>query len=107
MGLAHSPKIVTDGLSFMYDTGSGKSYKGKPTTIYGDPFPTDTTLPGAFHWSYEYDHEIVDAPITGHFLSNRKWVKSTRDTTGSKSFIYKQFVYSGEHVYVFLLCLFR
>ncbi len=32
MGLAHSPKIVTDGLSFMYDTGSGKSYKGEPTT---------------------------------------------------------------------------
>ena len=30
MGLAHSPKIVTDGLSFMYDTGSGKSYKGEP-----------------------------------------------------------------------------
>ena len=35
MGLAHSPKIVTDGLSFMYDTGSGKSYKGEPTTNYG------------------------------------------------------------------------
>ncbi len=32
MGLAHSPKIVTDGLSFIYDTGSGKSYKGEPTT---------------------------------------------------------------------------
>ena len=30
MGLAHSPKIVTDGLSFIYDTGSGKSYKGEP-----------------------------------------------------------------------------
>ena len=32
MGLAHSPKIVTDGLAFIYDTGSGKSYKGEPTT---------------------------------------------------------------------------
>jgi len=32
MGLAHSPKIVTNGLSFMYDTGSGKSYRGEPTT---------------------------------------------------------------------------
>ena len=31
MGLAHSPKIVTDGLAFIYDTGSGKSYKGEPT----------------------------------------------------------------------------
>ena len=35
MGLAHSPKIVTDGLAFIYDTGSGKSYKGEPTTNYG------------------------------------------------------------------------
>ena len=92
----------------MYDTGSGKSYKGEPTTIYGDPFPTDTTLPGGFNWSYEYDHEIVDAPITGHFLSNRKWIKSTRDTTGSRRvlFINNSFT-SREHVYVFLLCLFK
>ncbi len=37
MGLAHSPKIVTDGLAFIYDTGSGKSYKGEPTTnLYGN-----------------------------------------------------------------------
>ena len=27
-----SPNIITDGLVFMYDTGSGKSYKGEPTT---------------------------------------------------------------------------
>jgi len=27
-----SPNIITDGLAFMYDTGSGKSYKGEPTT---------------------------------------------------------------------------
>ena len=36
MGLAHSPKIVTDGLSFMYDTGSGKSYKGEPAVNLWD-----------------------------------------------------------------------
>jgi len=35
MALSHSPKIVTDGLVFMYDTGDGKSYKGEPTTNYG------------------------------------------------------------------------
>ena len=30
---AHAnPDITTDGLVFMYDTGSGKSYKGEPTT---------------------------------------------------------------------------
>ena len=29
-----SPNIITDGLAFMYDTGSGKSYKGEPTINY-------------------------------------------------------------------------
>ena len=101
MGLAHSPKIVTDGLSLMYDTGSGKSYKGEPTTIYGDPFPTDTILPVGFHWSYEYDHEIVDAPITGHFLSNRKWIKSTRDTTGSRRVLFINNSFTAGSTYTF------
>ena len=33
MGLAHSPKVVTDGLVFACDMGNtGKSWKGKPTT---------------------------------------------------------------------------
>ena len=32
MALSHSPKIVTDGLVFMYDTGNRKSYPGEPTT---------------------------------------------------------------------------
>jgi len=35
MALSHSPKIVTDGLVFMYDTGNRKSYPGEPTTNYG------------------------------------------------------------------------
>ena len=101
MGLAHSPKIVTNGLSFMYDTGSGKSYRGEPTTIYGDPFPSETTLPGGFYWSYEYDHEIVDAPITGHFLSNRKWIKSTRDTTGSRRVLFINNSFTAGSTYTF------
>lgn len=32
MGLAHSPKIVTDGLVFAIDTGNDKSYKGPVMT---------------------------------------------------------------------------
>ena len=33
MGLAHSPKVVTDGLVFYYDTGNtDKSWKGPPVT---------------------------------------------------------------------------
>lgn len=35
MGLAHSPKIVTNDLVFLYDMGNPqKSWKGKPTTNY-------------------------------------------------------------------------
>ena len=34
MATSYSPKIITDGLAFMYDTGSGKSYKGEPTINY-------------------------------------------------------------------------
>ena len=42
MGIAYSPKIVTDGLVFYYDMGNTqKSWKGKPTTNFisslGDP----------------------------------------------------------------------
>ena len=31
MAFAHSPKIVTDGMVFYYDTGNSKSYIGEPT----------------------------------------------------------------------------
>ena len=31
MAFAHSPKIVTDGMVFYYDTGNSKSYAGEPT----------------------------------------------------------------------------
>jgi len=39
---AHAnPDIVTDGLAFIYDTGSGKSYKGEPTVnVVANPLPT-------------------------------------------------------------------
>jgi hypothetical protein len=31
MATSYSPKIITDGLVFMYDTDDGKSFKGEPT----------------------------------------------------------------------------
>jgi hypothetical protein len=34
MATSYSPKIITDGLVFMYDTDDGKSYKGEPTTNF-------------------------------------------------------------------------
>jgi hypothetical protein len=36
MAFAHSPKIVTDGMVFYYDTGNSKSYKGEPTVNTAD-----------------------------------------------------------------------
>ena len=38
MAFAHSPKIVTDGMVFYYDTGNSKSYAGEPTVnLHPDP----------------------------------------------------------------------
>lgn len=34
MGLAHSPRIVTDGLVLAYDAGNSKSYPGSGTTCF-------------------------------------------------------------------------
>lgn len=34
MATSYSPKIIRDGLAFMYDTNDGKSYKGEPTINY-------------------------------------------------------------------------
>ena len=91
-----------ENLVFGYDLGDvSNSYKGEPTTIYGEPFPTETTLPAGFYWSYEYDHEIVDAPISGHFLSNKKWIKSTRDTTGSTRVLFINNSFTAGSTYTF------
>jgi hypothetical protein len=34
MGLAHSPRIVTDGLVVALDAGNTKSYPGSGSTLY-------------------------------------------------------------------------
>ncbi len=34
MATSYSPKIITDGLAFMYDTNDSKSYRGEPTINY-------------------------------------------------------------------------
>ena len=67
-----------ENLVFGYDLGdSVNSYKGEPTTNLVDAFP-DVSLPSGFYWTYEYSASISDSPISGHFLSNRKWVKLTK-----------------------------
>lgn len=83
--------LIEDSVVFGYDTNFGvadnntatRFYQGKPSTPLRGTFPSGTTLPSGYVWTYEYDNVVVDAPITNHFLSNQKWVRSTRDTTGS------------------------
>lgn len=82
--------LIEDSVVFGYDTNFGvadnntatRFYQGKPSTPLRGTFPSGTTLPSGYVWTYEYDNVVVDAPITNHFLSNQKWVRSTRDTTG-------------------------
>ena len=91
-----------ENLVFGYDTGDTvNSYKGEPTEPLRGTFPTDTELPTGYHWTYEYDHEIVDAPVSGHFLSNKKWIKSTRDTTGSRRVLFLNNSFTSGSTYTF------
>ena len=46
---AHAnPDIVTDGLAFIYDTGSGKSYKGEPTVNLTSDSPSQNGWNGTY-----------------------------------------------------------
>lgn len=91
-----------DNLVFGYDTGDTvNSYKGEPTEPLRGTFPTDTEFPTGYHWNYEYDHEIVDAPVSNHFLSNKKWIKSTRDTTGSRRVLFLNNSFTSGSTYTF------
>ena len=68
MGLGHLPKIATDGLVFMYDTGDGgKSYKGEPTTnLVTNPNFSTGDLTG---WS-STSTSNSDVDIAGVFSEN-------------------------------------
>ena len=48
MATAYSPKIITDGLVFMYDTDDGKSYKGEPTENLTSDSPSQNGWNGTF-----------------------------------------------------------
>ena len=85
MGLAHSPKIVTDGLSFMYDTGSGKSYPGEPVVnIWSEQYGGDVNLRGSWDRPNAYNGDITESVYTGGTWSgNRIWeVLHTAGTSG-------------------------
>lgn len=91
-----------ENLVFGFDLGDAhNSYKGEPTTPLRDAFPTDTALPTGYHWTYEYGFEIVDAPVSNHFLSKKKWIKGVRDTTGSRRILFLNYSFTSGSTYTF------
>lgn len=64
MGLAHSPKIVTDGLAFAIDTGNDKSYKGPVMTNVLNQI-TQIGTGTANGYSFAASTESVSIPTVG------------------------------------------
>lgn len=64
MGLAHSPKIVTDGLVFALDTGNDKSYKGPVMTNIANQI-TQIGTGTANGYSFTASTESVSIPTVG------------------------------------------
>ena len=109
MATSGGPKIEREGLVFGFDTGYGiadtstatRFYKGEPLSNEREVFHNQSSLPTDYVWTYEYDHTIVDAPIKGHPLSGYKWIKSTRDTTGSSRVLFLNNSFTAGRTYTF------
>ena len=88
MGLAHSPKIVTDGLAFIYDTGSGKSYKGEPTANLINQMIGTTTIsyPEIVYISTATETNVADSSAPGGQYS-----RFTGNTDSSNNQLYSRF----------------
>jgi hypothetical protein len=78
MGLAHSPRIVTDNLVFYYDMGNTqKSWRGAPTTnLIDNPLPNETTTGytasgGSGTLTYDSTNKAI------------KWVRTAYETWGA------------------------
>jgi hypothetical protein len=80
-----NPDIVTDGLAFIYDTGSGKSYKGEPVVnIWSVQSGGNVNSRTSWDTPKAYNGDITDAVYTGGTWSgNRIWeVLHTAGTSG-------------------------
>jgi len=91
MALAHSPRIVTDGLVFYYDMGNQqKSWKGAPTTnLIGNPFCLNNSGPGITFSGYEASATVVSAINDKMRAISPFWIKyvKTSDTNGRVWFL--------------------
>jgi hypothetical protein len=75
MGLAHSPRIVTDNLALSIDIGNTKSYGGSGTTVNDLVGSTNFTLVNSSYYTYDgtsmsldIDKTLSPATETGGYL---------------------------------------
>lgn len=93
MATSYSPKIITDGLVFMYDTDDGKSYKGEPTTNLITNSGTSNTGWAGYGWTGSQAISN-DYPNTYEFTATNGWHNRTFDTgVTSGGTIYVTFQY--------------
>ena len=93
MATSYSPKIITDGLVFMYDTDDGKSYKGEPTTNLITNSGTSNTGWVGHGWTGSQAISN-DYSNTYEFTATNGWHNRTFDTgVTSGGTIYVSFEY--------------
>ncbi len=90
MALSHSPKTVTDGLVFMYDTGNKKSYKGEPTINLATDSPSQGGWSGG--------REVLDSSKKKFKLIVNNFNGSAGSGQGWRSFTWDLNSYSGQSV---------
>ena len=93
MATSYSPKIITDGLVFMYDTDDGKSFKGEPTTNLITNSGTSNTGWVGHGWTGSQAISN-DYSNTYEFTATNGWHNRTFDTgVTSGGTIYVSFEY--------------
>ena len=66
MGLAHSPRIVTDNLALSIDIGNTKSYGGSGTTVNDLVGSTNFTLQNSSYYTYDGTSMSLDIDRTNY-----------------------------------------
>jgi hypothetical protein len=90
MATSYSPKIITDGLVFMYDTDDGKSYKGEPTVNLATDSPSQGGWAGG--------REVLDSSRKKFRFIVDNFNASAGSGQGWRSFTWDLNSYSGQSV---------
>lgn len=105
MSLNHSPKIVTDGLVFAYDTENKKSYKGPPIQNKISQI-TPRTQSGTGH-DFIGGSEVVDIPSIGRTLVKTCQIQNNYSAVSTwccpSPFFYGNVTVSGSTVYTYAI----